>query len=645
MANNIYIFKKIQVAFIILYLFAVSSLSAQNHVSVPLEHRVYYVLEMAETRGLCSPLPAVKPYTRAKIIEILDEIQNAQQTRFGGLQDSEREIIDDILLEFAKEDAGFDAWKGMYRYEAKGKGGTDFSGQVGIAAESLNSIAVYEDDYYIGTDTWGTLYVNGDVGQRFSFNVDFSVGILRAQIAELGNYNSYASQMVYEKEKRPANRNAQIITYSHPLAFFPYSYQKRWDGYMFNLLGEMSAGTMEGWPHELAIAPSMLAEMSGTAFNDMLLLRAGRMQREWGAMTPGSSLVFNASARPFVGLELNFAPVPAFAFSSLTGVLEFDNRDGISEPALSFQNAFSIAQVELNYKNYFHIDLGSTAVWPKRFELGYLFPLLDNFYYQNFIGDFDNMAVFLNVKGQYPGLGKLWFSLFIDEVEMSSMKNIFIHDRHMFSFQTGLQAVIQGLPFASITASYTKIEPYTYTHTKEIVPWYGTTASEQAYVNNGVSLGHYLPPNSDEIKVKFDIQPLVRTSSFFQYQLIRHGADFGKQQVDGSSLKSELDKSERDGSKISLHKDFLNDGAYQWMHIVKIGAKYKFNSLPLTVFGEAGVVHTYFTTIDQDKYDRLNTEELVNPPEGSAHEKRFDSYGDYFKYTAFIFTIGFRVFK
>jgi len=639
MINNIFISKKIQVIFSILFLFAIYSVSAQNHVSVPLDHRVYYLLEQAETRGLCSALPAVKPYTRAKILEILDEILSAEQTRFGNLRENEIKIIENIRLDFVKEEAGFDARKGMYRYEAKGKGDIDFSGQVGIAAQSLNSAAVYEDDFYFGTDTWGTFYVNGDIGQKFSFNIDFSVGILRAQIIELGNYNTYASQMVYDDE-RPANVNKIVTTYSQPLAFFPYTYRKSWDGYMFNLLGEMSAATMEGWPYQLAIAPRMLAEMSGTAFNDMLLLRAGRMQREWGAMTPGSSLSFNASARPFVGLELNFTPVPAFAFSSLTGVLEFDNLGGISKPALSFQNAFSIAQVELNYKNYFHASLGSSAIWPKRFELGYLFPLLDNFYYQNFIGDFDNMAVFLNLKGQYPGLGKLWFSLFIDEVEMSSMIKSFELDRHMFSFQAGMQAVIPGLPFASITASYTKIEPYTYTHSKEVTPWYSEI--EEAYVNNGVSLGHYLPPNSDEIKIKFDIQPLSGFSTFLQYQLIRHGADFGIQQVDGSSLFSELDKLGRGGEKISLHKDFLNDGAYQWMHIAKVGAQYRFNSLPVTIYGETGIAHTYFNTIDQDKYDKLNP-----PPDTPQDTKISDNSfkGDYFSYTAFIFTIGIRIFK
>jgi len=631
MFNDIYCLKKIQVIFFIFFFLLISSISAQNHVSVPLDHRVYYLIEMAETRGLCSQLPAVKPYTRAKIIEVIDEILDAQQRRFGSLTDSERRILIGIQDEFVKEEAGLDLWNGMYRFNVVNKNKSVFSGEAGVRMESLNSFAFYFDSKkrYFGTDTWGTIYVNGDIGQNFSFNVDISAGLLRAQRKELGNYYTYASQT-----DNSILRNYTISVYSQPLAFFPYTYQKGWDGYMFNIKEDMTAGNMQSWPGELSIAPRMLAEMAGTVLNDMLLLRAGRIQREWGGMTHGSSLSFNASARPFVGFEFNFYPVSWLSFSSITGILEFDNSGGISEPALSFQNAFSLSQFELNYKNYFHISMGSAAVWAKRFEFGYIFPLIDNFFYQNFIGDFDNMSIFMNLKGQYPGVGKIWLSFFMDEMEISSISKAFDLDRHMFAYQAGIQFIIPSLPFASITASYSKIEPYNYTHTKVLTPWYGETPMEQAYVNNGVSLGHYLPPNSDEIKIKFDIQPMVGISSFLQYQLIRHGANFGQQQVDGSSLLSELDPNGR-SEKISLRKDFLNDGAYQWMHIIKAGVQYKFNSIPLTIFGEVGGVHTYFREIEQTIYDTLYPQ--------TTSPRSFQ--GDYFKYTSFIMTIGFRIFN
>jgi hypothetical protein len=425
--------------------------------------------------------------------------------------------------------------------------------------------------------------------------------------------------------------------YTQPLAFFPYSYQKGWDGFIFGP-GNISAGGMEKWPQNIAIGPRLLSEMSGTLFSDMLYLRFGRVQREWGGMSQGSSIIFNAVARPFIALEATFNPVSWFAFSSLTGILEYyKTTDDSYEAAWASQNAFSIEQLELNYKNYFHFDIGSTVVWEKRFELGYIFPINNNFIYQNNIGDFDNMGLFFNIKGQYPGIASLWFSFLADEIEVSSVKQMFELDRHMFAFQGGARVWLPGLPFGSLTLSYTKIEPYTYTHTRNYVPWYSTGPEqsvklpmESSYTNNGVGLGYYLPPNSDEIKVRFDVLPTVQSTIHIQYQLIRHGADFGPHQVDGSSYLSELDPDGRSSKKV-LEKDFLNDGAYQWMHIIKTGGDYRFANTPLTVFGEAGFVFSYFKDISNDEY----TERTGLAASGSY---------EYPEYKGIILTLGFRLF-
>jgi hypothetical protein len=509
---------------------------------------------------------------------------------------------------------------------------------MGIAAESVNSIAYYleEEKPYYGTDTWGTIFFKGDIGENFSFNFDFSVGMMQAYRVKLGEYDTYATEIGFDPTGERVNR--RLDSYSQPLAFFPYTYQKRWDGTMVHP-GPITPGNMKTWPQELSIAARMMSEMTVSAFSDTLLLRFGRIQREWGAMSPGSSLVLNGAARPFIGIETNFNPVPWLAYSSITGVLEYDNFAGIASPAMTFQNAYSLQQVELNYRNYFHIDFGSAAIWAKRFELGYLFPLLDNYFYQNFIGDYDNMAIHLNIKAQYSGLGKLWLSLFADEFDASSiLKTAFKQDCQMFAYQAGVQGIIPGLPFTSLTLSYTKVEPYTYTHTRDFVPWYnGKEPMEYAYVNCGVSLGHYIPPNSDEIKLRFDTHPWIKTIGHFQYQLIRHGADYGPHQVDGSSLVSELDSKGR-GDKDSLKKNFLKDGAYQWMHIIKVGTEHRLGSLPITFFGETGIAYSYFTDISDAEYKKYNP-----TPEGGT--PRSPASGEYLKSTAFILTLGFRIFK
>jgi len=612
-------------------------LFAQTHVSVPLGHEVYYILDQAEARFLCSPLPAVKPYTRARIVEAINEILAAESGRSGGLSSYERQILENTRNEFTKGEKGLDLQSGVYRFDVRGKKGINFYGDMGIALESLNSVSYFMEkkEPHYGTDTWGTIFLRGNISDKFSFNVDFSVGMMKAYRDKLGEYDTYATELNDDPFGQFVNR--RLDSYGLPLAFFPYTYHKGWDGTMVHP-GPIKPDNMKTWPQELSIAARMMSEMAVSVFDDMLLLRFGRIQREWGAMSPGSSLVLNSAARPFTGIEANFNLIPWFAFSSITGVLEYDNFAGIGDPAMTFQNAFSLQQVELNYRNYFHIDFGSAAIWAKRFELGYLFPLLDNYFYQNFIGDYDNMAIHLNIKAQYPGLGKLWFSLFADEFDISSIsKTAFELDRQMFAFQAGLQGIIPGLPFTSLTLSYTKVEPYNYTHMRNFVPWYnGREPMEYAYVNNGVSLGHYIPPNSDEIKLRFDTHPWIKTASHFQYQLIRHGADFGAHQVDGSSLVSELDPDGRN-DKDSLRKNFLKDGAYQWTHITKIGAEHRLGSLPITVFGEAGIAYSFFTDISDAEYKKY-----IPTPEGGT--PRPSAPGEYLTSTAFILALGFRIF-
>jgi hypothetical protein len=574
-------------------LFRGSFLFAQNHVSVPVEDPVYYVLENAQMRGLMEPLPAVKPYTRLQVQRALQSI--FESPRAGTLTPTEREIILNALERLEPLKPGLDLSRAAY-----GFGGGAFRGDIGFHLKTLfgGAYELKNSKKRWGTNDWFSFNAQGDAGDHFSFGFDASAGFIRAPMGELGSYNTYYDSAI-AGEKPPDTApyvNKLISTAEGPYAFFPYSFQKDWDAFVFGT-GGTSAGMRSKWPQNRGLGYSIKSELAGDAFDETLQIRFGRMRREWGAMAGGSSLVFNSAAQPFLGLEASFNPRPWFAFSTLTGILEYYNSDGLGS-AWSSQNAFSIEQMEFNYKNYFHLDVGSTVVWPKRFELGYIFPINNNFLYQNNIGDYDNMGAYFNVKGQWPGRGSLWFSFFMDEIFVGDMDKLFKLDRQMFAFQAGLQAVLPWFSFGQFRLSYTKIEPYTYTHQRIYAPWYNTNngneAQETSYVNNGVGLGYYLPPNADEILARFEMRPFSRTAVHAQYQLVRHGADYGSDQVDGSSYQSELDPGNRSGKAI-LRKDFLHDGAYQWMHIVKAGASHRFRDLPLELFAEAGVVFSYYT--------------------------------------------------
>jgi hypothetical protein len=625
--------------FVFIAFWTLAPLGAQSNGSVPVDEDVYYILELAQMRDLCDPLPGVRPYSKKQVMEALDTILRRDT---GILNETERAIVERAYRNYQKQETGLDWGRGTYTFQVYSpKKKIPFGGDIGVGTQIAFSGAYYTgiNNFEWGADNKISAYTNGDVGEQFSYRFHFLGHITRAPRTLLGDdYPSYHRD--FQDEPDLGYINKTIKSYSQPLAFVPYTYRKTWDGFVV-FPDEISATGLVNWPDRMAIAPMILGELSGGFLDDMITWRFGRLRREWGAMSQGRSLIFNEAAQPFMALEAGFNPFPWFGFSALTGVLEYFNAEDLKTSAWTFQNAFSIEMLEFNYRDRFHLDIGSTAIWAKRFELGYIFPANNNFLYQDNIGDFDNMGFFFNIRSQHPGMGKLWFSFFADEIDpdIRQIKKFFQLDRKMYAWQAGFTRVMPNVPFASISLTYTKIEPYTYTHNRILVPWYNsefdgeTLPMETNYVNNGEGLGYYLSPNSDEIRLRFQAMPALNTLSFFQYQMVRHGADHGPHAVDGSSFASELDPRGRNDKDV-LKKFFLRDGAYEWQHILMLGAEHTLDKLrvPIQVFGSLGLVFSYYTDIA-----------------GSANSGQPFAYSivdtqDYPKTTGIILSLGFRIY-
>jgi len=626
----------------LLLLVIISYLPAQTHISVPLGHPVYTILEQAQMRGLCNFLPSAKPYTRAQILSVINEIlDNNEERTFGRLSEAEIQILEQFKLTLDPPRGKLDLTRGVVSSEHVWDD-IYFSGELGFGLEfnfaggyyaaaggykynegdnSLFKEASHPSsgDFYPDLIFLPSLYFIGDIGSNLSYGLTLYGFVGKSPHTILGKANNYWS--AYD----PDNDDHRLLTvYSEPLAYFPYTYKKKWDGFLF-APGSLSSNGQQSWPERVSVGYAMYPELAGHFFNGHFTYRIARLDREWSGMSTNGSLVLNESAQPFLAFETVIQPFTWISFSSLTGVLEFSSKEvdsssnsaELKRPSGTFQNAFSIVMLETSVLNYFNMSLGSSVVWPKRFELGYPFAFAENFLYQNNVGDYDNLALFLNLQGQYPGIGRVWFSLFMDEVNMDETKRLFELDRMMYIFQVGSSFNIPWLPFSSITVSYTKNEPYNYTHTRLRTPWYGNNLMEENYVNFGRSLGHYLPPNSDEILIRFETIPLPQSMFRLQYQMIRHGADYGDRAVDGSSLWSELDPKDRSSNK-ALEKYFLQDGAYQWMHIVRLRGEYSLTGLkvPVKLFAEIGGVYSYFTDIDGDvNSGKPGTYKIIDTPQ------------------------------
>ena len=595
----------------ILTLIFLVSITAQTHISVPLGHPVYHVIEQAQMRGLLALQPSVRPYSRARVLVLIDEIlNNNENIRFGRLSSQEREILLDFRQTFDPGRNGLDLIRGTYFVDHVWND-VYFSAEVGLGVDMVFGAGIYPDEegFTWSNESIFSLYFKGDLGRQASYGVTITGGFFRIPRNHLGYYNTFYSGYP-GREGEPWLYNRLIPTFSQPRTFFPFTHNMNWDAFVWYITDVSNASHQE-WPHQLSIGYSMLPELSGHFLNGHVLYRFARLDREWSSMTRNYSLVLNQSAQPFLAGEVTFIPFPWVSFSALTGVLEFHNFDDIYVSARTFQNAFSVVMLEFKIRNFVHFNFGSTSVWTRRFELGYLFPFMDNFLYQNNIGAFDNMALFMNLMGQLPGLGNLWVSFFLDEANPES--DFFSKSRQMYAFQLGASVNIPWLPFASLSLSYTRNEPFNYSHNRVSVPWHGDLPMEVNYVNRGRSLGHYIPPNSDEFLIRLNTMPFPQSLFSAQYQLIRHGADYGSRAVMGSSLRSELNPHERS----DYRKHFLRDGAYRWMHIFRLRGEYSLTSynLPIRVFAEAGAVFTYFTDIDGPvnsgprPFSRINTPE------------------------------------
>lgn len=610
--------KKIILSVLALFL-CIEFAFAQKNLSVRVDDEIYSILEIAEMKGFCGFLPGAKPYTVSRIFKAIDEILEHEDE----LKPSEVEILENFKARYEINPEKKNSARHLAVQTKDEKYHFSFLYDFGI--ESNVSGGIYNDSEFnsVGFDFCPEFNFRGDITKYVSYGFSGIFDFTYMPLMKQGEYfigyswfdpdveKYFKDEMTDETERANFEKNKKrTITKYLNNSYLPYSYKKPWDGQVY-LLSNLSASGTEGWATEFGVSGSVLAEIKASFLDDHITIGAGRQSHEWAAMDNGSSLVLNRQARPFFEFNTGVEMFSWLKFSTLAGILEYPNADYMNsksypgdniegvDDSYFWQNAFSLNMIELDFK-YLHLDFGGSVVYPKRFEIGYLFPLFIYVEYQNHTGDCDNLALFGDIMLRKPGVGKIWASIYFDELNIQN--NWFKETRVMFAGQLGAKAVIPWLPFASVSTRYTKVEPYCYTHHAiNYVSTYNHYVMEN-YTNNGDSLGYYLPPNADEFFFRFEMKPRSFLSTALQYQFIRHGADYGSQQVPGSSLYSELSKYNRD----ELEKYFLHDGAYNWMHMIKLEATFEHKNIrrDLQLSVNLGFLYSYYTMIDSNDYDR-----------------------------------------
>ncbi len=545
---------------------------AQGHLAVELTHPVYMMIETAELRGVITRLSSVKPYTSQQVADFIAILMGHMEAFSPAEQD--------LIRKYAEE---FKIGKGIEESLWRDRSGI---AQAGIRVEEATKLDVagicdlidgssstpFKDVWHFNS-RW-VPYLKGDPLSWLSFK------------GEAG--------FTFDKIERDL--------------YLPYEFTKEWDSnHIWFGTPRTSDGTLDYPTASYDIHEDIAAETDDSS----VMVRLSRFRRDWGMGSGSFSL--SSTARPFVGFETVLRPSKYFAISGLVGSLTNwqkgsnekstvvtyvdNNGDGVADnkdtyfyySALSYQKMLGLQRMELFPFDWLTISATSTIVGAKRFELGYFSPLLFSVMYQNQLADIDNLAVQVDGQIVVPRIGKFYASFYADEMEITNLSELFTKARNMFALQGGAKIPLPWWSFATLTAQYSKIEPFVYAHYPTWYPDYRLRV-DTSYTQDDENLGYYLPPNSDEFLVKLDMMPAPDWRLSLKYSFVRHGDNPGNKQGD-LVIFGDVDKwleynwPDRT-SKLDDYPDksFLHDGIYDYNHIGNISVSWRPASPPM-LFG------------------------------------------------------------
>lgn len=548
--------KKILVCFL-LSVALLLPLAAQSHISVPLDDPIYFLLETASLKGYCN-LPSVRPYSLSTTLTLLQQVVASPQATTSEVEIAQAAIQ---RLNPSADKKWYETGRFNFNYDTE----NGLRNRIGLGASlsvhGASNFVAPSFSYEAILDAW----VNGDFTKYFSYKLLMGAGL-----------SDYAFD-----------------------AYSPYTFYQPYDGFQFllNPMGEFTAKSEKGH-----IGMKILPELSFGFGEGMLNINFSRIRRDWQLADGLGGLLLVDSARPFMAVDIYFAPTKWMNMAFLTGVLEYNSATTGTIRPKDVQNSFTATKIKFGLGKYIDASVDAAVVFPKRAELGYFNPLMIPLFYQNMVGDFDNMYFGGTLVVKLPGWGRLFADFLLSELR--SLDFIYT-PQNVYAWQAGAQIAIPGSP-TSIALQYTKIEPFMYTHYGTITPWTGDTEMDTSLLNHGEGVGSSLPPNSDELKLAAKGMPLWFLEWNASYRMVRHGID-----VPGSTYEP------TDYGDMPEKKHFLHDGVYKWQHILSLGCKYdmKHINIPINLFCDLGFVYSYHTNITagiSSDIQRINTSEYPN---------------------------------
>ena len=562
---------------------------AQQNISVPLEDPVYTILDFAMIRTYCETMHNARPYTVKTILELLNQILDNDKVPI-----KEKKLVQDTIERLqpktvpaelsGKQTALYVLKNGFYVWE----GGKRIPSRIRIGGSWESDLHTNFNAPNISSTHWLDLYIKGDIGNNFSYNVNGGGAIIKLDV--------------------------QSKSEGKPDSYAPNTFTQNWDGFLY-LLKQLA--DYDGLTNDISAGFRFLPEFGLRLWDGKAGINFSRVRRDWG--TGDGNLALSKTARPFTALDIYIRPLPWISLSALTGSLEYFNSEGLKESSKKFQNNLTSLMAELFISDIAYIGFTSSVVWTKRFELGYLNPGMIPLFYQNNIGDFDNLYSGLALGINIPKYAKFYYNIYIDELVPQA--DNFFHDprKGILSWQTGAKVPVPmaGI-FSLFTMQYTKVERYMYTHPMLSTPWY-SEKMDTNYLNHGEPLGYKLKPNSDELKIAFRIVPFWYLNIDTIYTLVHHGVDYGSRKIPGSSYNArynEMWTTEADANPtLYRYKDFLKDGVYEWIHSAGVSANFDMRAvknIPITLRLGYTLSYTHHTEFINGGFKQAQSDEYKN---------------------------------
>ncbi|MBD3289673.1 hypothetical protein GF337_12780 [candidate division KSB1 bacterium] len=403
-----------------------TNLPAQT-VNVPLDHWIYPFIERMETKGIFHTLKTRSyPLTRTDVAFILAKIDSNQSR----LTSAEVNLLEQFKGEFHEELSKFDV-PHKPRYEER------------------HVLTWREEQHFAKTDVAFAQVFDSKTGDQYSEAERTSrttLGvILRGQFGGNLNFLVHAQNTL--------NRGTDITE---------ENFDPRY-GTPVTISGE-NVYSDDAWAY-------LIWDKSWFQFE------FGRDQVKWGPGQRGS-LMISAENPLFEMLKVKFS-FNRFQFTSFHGTL----HSGVGTKYLAGH------RLELKLFDWLHIAGSEAVVYGNRdIELAYLNPIMPFHVAEHHLGDEDNNTMALDATLIPFKNHKFYFELFLDD--FTTAENPFTYYGNKFAFLAGHHWV-EPFDLANIDVKweYTRIEPYVYTHYKDI----------NIYRNYNQPIGHWLGPNADDL--------------------------------------------------------------------------------------------------------------------------------------------------